>query len=47
MNAQELRAAISEDMPRTTDELSRLVRIPSIAFPDYDGAPVRRGRPDC
>ncbi|MEX2406709.1 MAG: M20/M25/M40 family metallo-hydrolase, partial [Actinomycetota bacterium] len=41
MNTDELRAAIAEDMPRNVDELSRLVRIPSIAFPDYDGAPVR------
>jgi acetylornithine deacetylase/succinyl-diaminopimelate desuccinylase-like protein len=41
MNAEELRAAISDGMPRSVDELSRLVRIPSIAFPDYDAAPVR------
>ncbi|HJS26520.1 MAG TPA: dipeptidase [Actinomycetota bacterium] len=41
MNAEELRAAVAEDMPRIVDELSRLVRIPSIAFPGYDGAPVR------
>jgi acetylornithine deacetylase/succinyl-diaminopimelate desuccinylase-like protein len=41
MNAEELRAAIAEDMPRTVDELSRLVRIPSIAFPGYDDKPVR------
>ncbi|MGZ8637668.1 MAG: M20/M25/M40 family metallo-hydrolase [Actinomycetota bacterium] len=41
MNAEELRAAVSEDMPRAVEELERLVRIPSIAFPDYDGAPVR------
>jgi acetylornithine deacetylase/succinyl-diaminopimelate desuccinylase-like protein len=37
----DLRAAIADDMPRTIEELSRLVRIPSIAFPDYDPAPVR------
>ena len=30
------RAAIADDLPRTVEELSRLVRIPSIAFPDYD-----------
>jgi acetylornithine deacetylase/succinyl-diaminopimelate desuccinylase-like protein len=41
MNVDELRAAVSDGMPRNVDDLSRLVRIPSIAFPDYDGAPVR------
>jgi acetylornithine deacetylase/succinyl-diaminopimelate desuccinylase-like protein len=41
MNADHLRAAIAEGMPRSIEELSRLVRIPSIAFPGYDGAPVR------
>ena len=41
MNAEELRATIAEGMPRTLDELSRLVRIPSIAFPGYDEKPVR------
>ncbi|HEX5903635.1 MAG TPA: M20/M25/M40 family metallo-hydrolase [Actinomycetota bacterium] len=41
MNAGELRAAIAEGMPRTVDELARLVRIPSIAFPGYDEKPVR------
>ncbi|HEY7755562.1 MAG TPA: dipeptidase [Actinomycetota bacterium] len=41
MNADDLRAAISEGMPRSVEELERLVRIPSIAFPGYDGAPVR------
>jgi acetylornithine deacetylase/succinyl-diaminopimelate desuccinylase-like protein len=41
MHPDELRAAVASDMPRTIDELSRLVRIPSIAFPDYDTAPVR------
>ena len=41
MNDEELRAAIAEGMPRTVDELSRLVRIPSIAFPGYDEKPVR------
>jgi acetylornithine deacetylase/succinyl-diaminopimelate desuccinylase-like protein len=41
MNVDELRTTISEGMPRSVEELSRLVRIPSIAFPDYDGAPVR------
>lgn len=41
MNAEELRAAVAEGMPRTTEDLSRLVRIPSIAFPGYDPSPVR------
>jgi acetylornithine deacetylase/succinyl-diaminopimelate desuccinylase-like protein len=40
MNADDLAAAISADMPRTVGELSRLVEIPSIAFPGYEGAPV-------
>ena len=39
--ADELRAAIAADMPRVQAELERLVRIPSIAFPGYDTAPVR------
>jgi len=42
MNAEELRAAVAEGMPRTIQDLSRLVRIPSIAFPGYDPAPVRQ-----
>lgn len=41
MTPEDLRAAVSDDLPRTVEELSRLVRIPSIAFPGYDGAPVR------
>jgi acetylornithine deacetylase/succinyl-diaminopimelate desuccinylase-like protein len=41
MSADDLRTRVGEDLPRTVDELSRLVRIPSIAFPGYDGAPVR------
>lgn len=41
MDADELRAAIAEGMPGRLEELTRLVRIPSIAFPGYDGAPVR------
>lgn len=35
------RAAIAADMPRVRAELESLVRIPSIAFPGYDPAPVR------
>ena len=41
MNVGELRTAIAREMPRALDELSRLVRIPSIAFPGYDEEPVR------
>ncbi len=41
MNADDLRTAIAEGMPQTRADLERLVRIPSIAFPDYDPAPVR------
>ena len=41
MHADELRAAIAEWHPRAVDELSNLVRIPSIAFPGYDDKPVR------
>ncbi|MFM7719127.1 MAG: dipeptidase [Actinomycetota bacterium] len=37
----DLRDAIASDMPRIQAELERLVRIPSIAFPGYDTAPVR------
>jgi cysteinylglycine-S-conjugate dipeptidase len=39
--ADELRERIHADQPRSVDELSRLVRIPSIAFPGYDDEPVR------
>ena len=41
MHADELRAAIAEGHPRAVEELSNLVRIPSIAFPGYDDKPVR------
>ncbi|HEX6231336.1 MAG TPA: dipeptidase [Actinomycetota bacterium] len=41
MDTERLRAAVAEGMPRTVDDLARLVRIPSIAFPGYDPAPVR------
>jgi acetylornithine deacetylase/succinyl-diaminopimelate desuccinylase-like protein len=41
MNTDELRDAIHEGMPGSLSELERLVRIPSIAFPGYDAAPVR------
>jgi cysteinylglycine-S-conjugate dipeptidase len=41
MHADELRVAIAESQPRAVEELSNLVRIPSIAFPGYDEKPVR------
>jgi acetylornithine deacetylase/succinyl-diaminopimelate desuccinylase-like protein len=41
MDTDHLPATVADDLPRAVDELSRLVRIPSIAFPGYDGAPVR------
>jgi acetylornithine deacetylase/succinyl-diaminopimelate desuccinylase-like protein len=41
MNADHLGDAIAAGMPRCIAELSRLVEIPSIAFPGYDGGPVR------
>jgi acetylornithine deacetylase/succinyl-diaminopimelate desuccinylase-like protein len=41
MNAADLRDAVSAGMPSAIRELSRLVEIPSIAFPGYGGAPVR------
>jgi cysteinylglycine-S-conjugate dipeptidase len=37
----DLRTAVAEAMPQATADLQRLVSIPSIAFPDYDPAPVR------
>jgi acetylornithine deacetylase/succinyl-diaminopimelate desuccinylase-like protein len=41
MGDQELRDRIAADMPRTTAELERLVRIPSMGYPGYDPADVR------
>ena len=41
MEASELTEAVSADMPRIRAELERLVRIPSIGFPDYDPANLR------
>ncbi len=41
MNADDLRAAVAEGSHRATEDLSRLIRIPSIAFPGYEAAPVR------
>ena len=41
MNADDIRSAISQEMPRNLEDLSRLVAIPSIAFPDYDTSTVR------
>ena len=41
MNAGDLREAVAREQPRAVEELSTLVRIPSIAFPGYDDKPVR------
>jgi acetylornithine deacetylase/succinyl-diaminopimelate desuccinylase-like protein len=41
MSDQRLRDRIAADMPRTTAELERLVRIPSMGYPGYDPANVR------
>jgi acetylornithine deacetylase/succinyl-diaminopimelate desuccinylase-like protein len=41
MNADDLSRAVADGMPRAMGDLERLVRIPSIAFADYDPAPVR------
>ena len=41
MDTNALRTKVSDDMPRTIDELSRLVAIPSIGYPGYDPAHVR------
>lgn len=40
-STDDLRSAVADAMPQATADLERLVRIPSIAFPDYDPAPVR------
>ena len=41
MNADDLSRAVADGMPRAMGDLERLVRIPSIAFAEYDPAPVR------
>jgi cysteinylglycine-S-conjugate dipeptidase len=41
MSDEGLRERIAADMPRTVAELERLVRIPSMGYPDYDPANVR------
>jgi acetylornithine deacetylase/succinyl-diaminopimelate desuccinylase-like protein len=40
MDTNDLRRAVADGMQQTTDDLEHLVRIPSIAFPGYDPAPV-------
>jgi acetylornithine deacetylase/succinyl-diaminopimelate desuccinylase-like protein len=42
MDTEDLRTRVSADMPRTIDELSRLVAIPSIGYPGHDPDHVRR-----
>ena len=39
---EDLQQTISGLMPRLTDELRRLVRLPSVAFPDFPTAPVEQ-----
>lgn len=39
--SEQLRERIAADMPRTVAELERLVRIPSMGYPDYDPINVR------
>jgi acetylornithine deacetylase/succinyl-diaminopimelate desuccinylase-like protein len=41
MSDDALRTSVRDDMPRTIDELSRLVAIPSVGYPGYDPAHVR------
>ena len=41
MDTEQLRARIAAGMPRTSEELASLVRIPSIGYPGYDPAHVR------
>jgi cysteinylglycine-S-conjugate dipeptidase len=41
MSDRQLRQRIAADMPRVVAELERLVRIPSMGYPDYDPANVR------
>jgi acetylornithine deacetylase/succinyl-diaminopimelate desuccinylase-like protein len=41
MNADDLRRRVGAGMPRTVEELSALVRIPSMGYPGYDPAHVR------
>ena len=38
----DLKQTIRELMPRLTDELKALVRLPSVAFPDFPAAPVEQ-----
>jgi acetylornithine deacetylase/succinyl-diaminopimelate desuccinylase-like protein len=40
MDTNDLRRAVADGMQQATDDLEHLVRIPSIAFPGYDPAPV-------
>jgi cysteinylglycine-S-conjugate dipeptidase len=42
MTPEEIRAAIARELPGVRQDLERLVRIPSIAFPGYDHSHVER-----
>jgi acetylornithine deacetylase/succinyl-diaminopimelate desuccinylase-like protein len=39
---EDLRAAVDAAFPRVRQDLERLIRIPSVAFPGFDPEPVRR-----
>ena len=38
----DLKATVKDLMPRLTDDLGKLVRLPSVAFPDFPDAPVEQ-----
>ena len=38
----DLQATVKDFMPRLTEELKQLVRLPSVAFPDFPAAPVEQ-----
>jgi cysteinylglycine-S-conjugate dipeptidase len=42
MKTEEIRRRVASEMPRLTEELARLVRIPSVSLPGHDPQQVRR-----